>query len=242
MEGGQGTSWRYGELVLKPLDMPVEALAWQAEHLPRLTDHEFRIVPPVAAGNGALTIGGWTAWRYAEGRHEPGRWRDIIAAGNKFHEALRDADRPSFTRGRDDRWAVADRIAWGEEPLGPATRSPLSNRLLAAMRPIEARDQEARDQLVHCDLTGNVLFHRDLPPAIIDLSLYWRPTAYASAVVVTDAITFEGAGDDLAETHDGQCLLRAIAFRLLTDRLAGIEADEADAPYLRIARLALAMT
>ncbi len=31
-------------------------------------------------------------------------------------------------------------------------------------------------QLVHRDLTGNVLFHPPLPPLVIDLSPYWlRP-------------------------------------------------------------------
>ncbi len=36
---------------------------------------------------------------------------------------------------------------------------------------------QAPPQLVHGDLTGNLLFHTSLPPAVIDLSPYWRPTA-----------------------------------------------------------------
>ena len=233
LAGGQGTSWRYGDLVLKPLDLPRPALAWQARHLPSLTTTGIRLVPPVAAVDGSLDVGAWTAWRYAAGSHEPGRWDDVIAAGNDLHQALYPLPRPDFLDERQDRWAVADRIAWGERPAGPGVRTPLLDRLLATPAP----DDEAR--LVHGDLAGNVLFHPDLPPAIIDLSLYWRPPGYATAIVLTDAVTFEGAGADLVERHGRRYLSRAIAFRLATDRLAGTPSPDADATYRRIADLTL---
>jgi hypothetical protein len=38
-----------------------------------------------------------------------------------------------------------------------------------------------------------VLFHDGLPPAIIDFTPYWRPVGYASAIVVADALVWEGA-------------------------------------------------
>jgi hypothetical protein len=47
--------------------------------------------------------------------------------------------------------------------------------------------------LIHGDLTGNVLFHDELPPAIIDFTPYWRPLEFQSAVVVADALVWEGA-------------------------------------------------
>jgi len=59
-------------------------------------------------------------------------------------------------------------------------------RLAAALEPVEARSQ-----LIHGDLTGNVLFAEHLPPAIIDLSPYWRPTSFASAIVIADALVWE---------------------------------------------------
>ena len=43
--------------------------------------------------------------------------------------------------------------------------------LLAAVRPVSG----VAPQLIHGDLTGNVLFGDGLAPAIIDLSPYWRP-------------------------------------------------------------------
>jgi hypothetical protein len=63
-----------------------------------------------------------------------------------------------------------------------------------------------------------------LPPAIIDLAPYWRPAAYASAVVLADALLFEGAdGRVLAAAGHiedfGQYLVRALIFRIASDRL-----------------------
>ena len=49
------------------------------------------------------------------------------------------------------------------------------------------------DQLVHADLTGNVLLTRDAPPGIIDISPYWRPPAYAEGIVVADAMCWHDA-------------------------------------------------
>jgi transcriptional regulator of acetoin/glycerol metabolism len=58
--------------------------------------------------------------------------------------------------------------------------------------------------------------------AVIDLSPCRRPTAYAAAIVLVDAVLWHRAPLallDLAGRHqDGpQCLLRAVAFRLLCE-------------------------
>ena len=68
-----------------------------------------------------------------------------------------------------------------------------------------------------------MLLHDQLPPAVIDLSLTWRPPAFAAAVVVVDALVWEGAepslADDVAAAFDdfGQHLARALVFRVLSD-------------------------
>ena len=114
-------------------------------------------------------------------------------------------------------------------------------RLVSALRPLAAPSQ-----LIHGDLTGNVLFHDLLPPAIIDLAPYWRPPAYASAIVVGDALVWEGADESVldAVAHIGdfpQYLLRALIYRAVTDRLFRRDEpsrpDDAD-PYLSAVELA----
>jgi hypothetical protein len=83
--------------------------------------------------------------------------------------------------------------------------------------------------VIHGDLTGNVLFAEPLPPAIIDLAVYWRPPGYATAIVVADAIAWEGAtAGNLREATSapgfGQLLARALLFRIVTDWLANADA------------------
>jgi prepilin-type processing-associated H-X9-DG protein len=75
-------------------------------------------------------------------------------------------------------------------------------------------------QLVHGDLSGNVLFADGLPPAVIDWSPYWRPPPYASAIVMCDAALGHGAGVELLAGSDRQLLIRALLFRLLSEPAA----------------------
>ncbi len=93
-------------------------------------------------------------------------------------------------------------------------------RLVDALRPVDT----SASQLVHGDLTGNVLFAEGLPPAVIDVSPYWRPPAFADAVVVGDALLWEGADESLLGAVEDvvdfpQFLLRALVFRAVVDAL-----------------------
>src|SRR5262245_35733704 len=173
LPGGRGRSWRAGPLVVKPLDWEPEELAYQAKVLAALRPDGFRVAPPVPK-----VVDGWTAAPYLEGVHEPGRWREIIAVGRRFHAATAGFPRPdALLDGRDDPWATGDRVAWSERSYESI------DDVLAELRPLDEPSQ-----LVHGDLTGNVLFHPTLPPAIIDFAPYWRPIGWSEAIVVCDAI------------------------------------------------------
>lgn len=75
-------------------------------------------------------------------------------------------------------------------------------------------------QLIHGDLCNNILFHDDLPPAVIDISPFWRPTQYADAITVIDSIAWFGAAGDALVPFSNpvgrQFLIRAVLFRLGT--------------------------
>jgi uncharacterized protein (TIGR02569 family) len=215
-----GIAWRAGDIVFKPLDMDERALAWQADVLAGVVPDGFRVAPPLRSGTGALVVDGWTAWPWLAGAHAP-RWLDIAAVGERFHRALAGVERPAeLLDARTDPWAVADRIAWGE--LDAAAPGPLLRALLAARRPVNAPAQ-----LVHGDLSGNVLFATGLPPAVIDLSPYWRPPAYAAALVRVDAVLWHGASLGLLARQAGQLVLRALLFRLLVEADAEAAASSA---------------
>ncbi len=147
-----------------------------------------------------------------------GRWHELLAAGRAFHAAVRHERRPEFLQRRQHRWAVADRLAWGEASADPV---PELEPVLAKLVPlVQAPTRGEVPQVVHGDLAGNVLFAPGLPPAIIDFSPYWRPTTYAAAIVAVDGVLWFGADStSLRQVADEACsttpLVRAIIFRLI---------------------------
>src|SRR5438067_2703508 len=108
LEGGQGSSWRVGDAVIKPvaLDLDEESLAWQAEVFAATACEGFRVSLPLRAANGSFVIEGWCASEAVEGRHEERRWAEIIAVGERFHAALAGVPRPGFLASRADPWSV----------------------------------------------------------------------------------------------------------------------------------------
>jgi uncharacterized protein (TIGR02569 family) len=225
LAGGRGLAWRVDDLVFKPSDLAPDEIAWQAEVLSAVHALDVRVSIPQRATSGDLVVDGWTAWSYLPGEHREGRWVEVIDVGGRFHRALVGFDRPGFIAARTDPWAIGDRVAWGEASIDPYLRVPHVARLAALRRPVDAPSQ-----LIHGDLTGNVLFADDLPPAVIDLSPYWRPTAFATAIVVADALVWEGADesllDSVADVDDiGQMLIRALIYRLVAAVEGGFEDD-----------------
>jgi uncharacterized protein (TIGR02569 family) len=217
LAGGRGDAWRAGDIVVKPADESEVGLAWQADVLAEVPPDIVRVARPTRSATGAFVVDGWCASTFCVGRHEPRRWLDVIAAGRRFHRSLHDVPRPAFLEARSDRWAVADRAAWGDASIAPYLDAPHVARLAQHLAPI--RD---RSQLIHGDLTGNVLFADPLPPAVIDLSAYWRPVGFATAIVVADALTWEGGTvADVAPVAEGdqfgQLLARALLFRIVAD-------------------------
>jgi uncharacterized protein (TIGR02569 family) len=241
LAGGQGTAWRSGDVVLKLLDRAEAELAWEAELFDSLACEGFRLARALRSADGSLVVEGWCASEAVAGRHEQRRWADVIAVGERFHAAVAGVARPDFLDHRSDRWSVGDRVAWGELPADEYMHVKHLPRLFAALRPLTAPSQ-----LIHGDLSGNVLFAAGLPPAVIDFVPYWRPLAFASAVVVADALVWEGADEHVlepvADVDDfPQYLLRALVFRAVTDRLFRLDEplrpDSAD-PYLPAVDLA----
>ncbi len=212
LSGGMGQSVRVGDVVLKPAGDEAEA-SWLAQLQHDLRPVGLRTPRPRRAADGRWVVDGWSATAYLAGDGRPGRWADTMAAGRALHAALRAEPRPELLDRRTHRWAVADRVAWGE---ATADLGPVGERLTARRRPLDLPRQ-----LVHCDLSGNVLFHDSEPPAVIDLSLYWRPPPYAEAIVAVDAFLWydaePGVLDMVEHEHATQLLLRATVFRLCTD-------------------------
>ena len=223
---GRGSTFRIGDAVFKPVTDRFEA-EWIGGVLESLPEHNVRVGRPIRATDGAWVVDGWTAWQWVEGRATKDRWDQVGAAGNQFHRSLRGISKPRFLEAREHQWAIGDRMAFGEQD--GVVPSSLGEQV-ASLRACLVRNQ-LPSQVVHGDLTGNVLLAGDLPPAIIDFSPYYRPVGYATAVIVVDAIVWFGASFTLSELiepadqrHD--LLARALIFRLAAAALDPAADDE----------------
>lgn len=245
LSGGQGRSWRAGGAVLKPADQTVAELEWLAEAGPLIQGDGFRFAAQRRAVTGAVCVDGWSATDFVAGRHGARRWADAIAVGELFHAALAGLARPAHLDSRENPWTLGDRVAWGEISAAEFGHVRHVPRLARALRPVTGISQ-----LIHGDLGGNVLYDDALPPAVIDLSPYWRPAPFASAVVVADAMVWEGADASLlsAVRHVGdfgQYLLRALIYRLVTESVLGRDGQgtgrSGPDPYAPVVRLACSL-
>lgn len=244
MEGGPGGSVRVGDLVLSPgRDAPTTT--WlspvQARLAVRLDEERpraLRLSLPVPARDGRWVVDGWAATRY-----EPGTTHctdlDVVVASVRLlgaRLAVTVRERPGALDVADHRWARADRLAWDLDDPGPGAPDlggppwpealgrdarDLLRRVLAAHVPVDLPSQ-----LVHGDLVGNLLLDASGCPFVIDLAPHWRPARWAEAVAVLDAVLWEGADPGaLAAWTTGaprQLMLRAVAFRLLSDAVPDV--------------------
>ncbi len=209
-------AWRVGSVALKRVQHP-DAVEWISDLLATGSDGDgFRVPRPIANQDGGWVTDGWSASEWLPGEGDGSRWREILKAGAAFHDWLATVDRPPWIDHIDDAWRRSDRAAWDERPIDARSDfAPLIDELVSTRQPLLAQSQ-----LIHGDLTGNVLFSDGQPPSIIDLSLYWRPPGYAAAIVAVDCFEWEGVGpevlDEMAGLPDGeQLLIRAALFRII---------------------------
>ena len=131
-------------------------------------------------------------------------------------------DRPPVLDGRDDRWAVAERLAFeGADADVLVAAAPDVRGLVRSLLDLRHDVPLGPSQLVHGDLAGNVLLDAAGAPVVIDVAPYWRPSGWAEAVAVLDAVLWSGADPRAvagwaAGTH-GQLMVRAALFRVLSD-------------------------
>jgi uncharacterized protein (TIGR02569 family) len=226
-EGGQGTSWRAGDLVLSPGHS--ESEAWLAPLQARLavrldeaTPRSLRLALPVPARDGNLTVDGWAATRFETGTTPCRDLPTLRATAHLLHAHLASAvpERPEGLAARDDRWARAERAAYDGTAVATATDTPVAGLVSALAEGLDDTGL-GREQLVHSDLAGNVLLDAAGVPFVIDFSPAWRPPLWAEAVCVLDAVLWHDAPHEaLHDWRAGaprQAMLRAALFRVLSD-------------------------
>jgi uncharacterized protein (TIGR02569 family) len=227
LAGGQGSTWRAGQVVLKPADSVREG-RWFAEVCDALTGPGFRVPRPVRAVTGDWVAHGWACYQWVPGVPADWsglspRWPEMIAVSRALHAALAGVPVPAWWSGVENPWTIGDQVAWGERDpgplLGPAAGQVAGQvrRLLAALRPVDLPSQ-----LIHADLAGNVLFADGMPPAVIDFSPLKRPAGLPLAVAAVDALQWQRARPEVLdlladEPELDQMLARALIYRQITE-------------------------
>lgn len=225
--------WRCGDVVLTPVvDHP--RATWSAGVRETLKVEGVRLARPVRSTDGRWVVSGWAADTFLTGEPEP-RHDEVVAVSTRLHTAMEQLSRPRFlissmakpaTDMVSNVFTEADAAAWGEQPVSTITSGreftalddPSSTALFAEL--VDARmPVQSAAQLVHGDLFGTVLFAGSAAPGVTELTPYWRPAAWASAVAVVDAVSWGGADDGLLTRWAHlpewpQMLLRALLFRL----------------------------
>ncbi|KAF5625705.1 hypothetical protein F52700_9071 [Fusarium sp. NRRL 52700] len=234
--GGRGLCYRTWQgILLRPSDDDKESeyISALCKSLLELYPNEYRIAGPIPASESpsGYVCDGWTAWEYLEGKATPqGNFDILIRACRAFHADVMKlaTEKPMFLSMRQNRFTEADLVTWEEKKLDDveringdimATIQPILDQLLKLRQPFR---EEIKKQLVHGDLTGNVLFdpENNNPPAIIDITLYWRPAEYAEAIIVADGLIWLNEDRKLVEMFGTdhtriQLLMRALYWRCL---------------------------
>lgn len=216
LRGGEGTSYKCGDIVLKPATDELQ-VEWFGRISPSIKQVGFRLARPVISSKGSWSYQGWQAFTYEPGGGAEDRWQEKLVICSLFHKAISHLPKPDFIASATHPWAVADRMIWGEEDLVYSTRlKPVIDRLLLLLKPVNLTPQ-----VIHGDMTGNILFHLTLPPAIIDFSPYFRPADYASAIVIVDSVVWGKAPLELLDQNIErigmyQLLVRATLWRIKT--------------------------
>ncbi|MBU0706830.1 phosphotransferase, partial [Patescibacteria group bacterium] len=150
------------------------------------------------------------------GKHKAGNYAEAIIISQEFHKALVGIPKPTFFEKRNNVWSVADRIAWGEQPFPDFSLTKDYFQNLSTL----LTTNKLPDQIIHGDWGhGNILFDKDDKPVIIDFSPYWRPADFSIAIMIVDALAYEGADVSIVElctniNDFNQLLLRALTRRI----------------------------
>jgi uncharacterized protein (TIGR02569 family) len=219
LEGGSmGDTYLADGLVLKkcwPDAVGERETAWIQGICDSIQQEGFRVPAPVRSKAGTWLVEGWAASRFISGAHDLKRIEDALPASRAFHRALAGVAKPDFLEERMDAWSVADRMAWGEAPLDghEAFLEPL--RRLEKLR----KPSSLPYQVIHGDMLGNILYHEGMAPGIIDFSPYWRPVEYSLAIMLADAVDWNGVDPSVLDSAKDipdfwQMLLRAEMFRI----------------------------
>ncbi len=190
--GGQGTSYRAGNIILKPSE-GIEIQNWTAEIYKNLPENlQVRFPRPIKSIYGTWVHEGYIASSFLEGEHKNGHYGEKLLASIAFHKLLKGIPKPNFVGVGNNSWSVSDLVAWDKLEFNYDQEFM---DLYIQIKP-HLKQLNLPEQLVHGDLSGNFLVHKTLPIAIIDYSHTWAPCGFAEGIMLADVIAWENASPE----------------------------------------------
>lgn len=197
LPSGEGRTYRAGNVIYRR-DSDIEETLFIVELYHSIQQSGFRVPLPLPTTSGAwTTTGGWTAWTFVSGQPAtPADLPHVIPAIQSFHCALAQVARPAYLDRRESPYVRADRLAWSDTP-------EIGDRFASLIAPLLQRKHAVPDlqsQLIHGDLNEqNILVAPGMPPALIDMTPYWRPAEFALAVLAFWIGPYRGNADVLPQ-------------------------------------------
>lgn len=217
LNGGQNTSVRVNDAVLKPAGENVQLCEWAFNILNKINPHGYRLSKPIISSNGTFIYKDWCCTRYEPGEHRDGSIKQKLEVSRLFHHDLAGIDFINLPKA-DDPWSISQRIAWQKENL-PENMAKGVYKILEELISKVKLKENYEVQIIHSDLAGNILFDKARKPLIIDFSPTIAPVEYAEAILVCDCIAWQRSPVSEIELicdskFDIEMILRAVLFRL----------------------------
>lgn len=213
LEGGQEESYRVGDVVIKPVPHKDEYL-WFAELFENNELLSRFYTRPVKSFDGNFIEHGYCATRFIPGDFHKDKMSLKIEISREFNSLLKNIPKPTSMDLWVSPWTKAQDVVWKRVEM-PNNLPDYCNQLLEKISEIDLKNQ-----IIHCDLAGNILFSGE-NPFIIDFSPGYYPAEYALAILIVDSIVWFNADINwLKEIHTDlqtsyQLVIRAILFRVL---------------------------
>ncbi|OZM57982.1 hypothetical protein CIB95_06395 [Lottiidibacillus patelloidae] len=213
--GGQNTSVKVGNVVFKPIDDTVH-YEWISSVIENLSPKGYRLAKPVRDTHGFFVNDGWICNTFESGQEKDGCVNEKLYVSRLFHQDLTHISVNNFQQPRNA-WETGHQVAWQQEAI-PEDISFEAKVIIKDLLAKVTLKNHYNKQIVHGDLSGNVLFHKSLPPLIIDFSPTVAPVEYAEAILVCDCIAWQGSMvselNVLPLNDYYEMIIRAIVFRL----------------------------
>lgn len=216
LAGGQNTSVKINDAVLKPVDDEPHS-EWLLNVIDKIVPDGYRLSKPIRSKNGKFVSKGWICMRFERGHETRGNIEEKLRVSRLFHRDISGVSVRDFPQP-DHVWSKAHRIAWQTKELPEGVHKDARDIVESLLCSISLQ-KRYNVQVVHGDLSGNILLDDALEPLIIDFSPTVAPVEYAEAILACDCIAWQGSPISELDTLPdsklyNEMILRAVIFRL----------------------------